>query len=442
MSKPLVAIVGRPNVGKSSLINGLAERRVSIVEDIPGVTRDRIYCDVKWLDYEFTLIDTGGIEFRDTPDQMADGIRLQAQLAIEEADVILFVVDARSGVTHDDEIIASMLRRTGKKVILAVNKVDSEKQEMDIYDFYTLGLGDPIGISAVNHLSFGDLLDRVTEGFPKLGERDEDAPIRAAIIGRPNVGKSTLINSLVGYERSLVADEWGTTRDAVDSLWKYNGREFILVDTAGMRRKGKISDTLERYSVIRSIRAIDNCDVAILVLDARDQVTEQDKKIAGYVHEAGKGLIILVNKWDAVEKDTNTMVKYTEDIHDALPFASYAPILFGSALTKQRIHKLADLLFFVADQHSMRISTSVLNDLLDDAKMVYPPPAHAGRVAKIYYMTEVGVRPPTFVLFANDADLIHFSYVRFIENRLRESFGFEGSPIRIVVRSKKDGDDL
>ena len=442
MSKPLVAIVGRPNVGKSTLINGLAQRRVSIVEDIPGVTRDRIYCDVKWLDKEFTLIDTGGIEFRNEADQMVDGIRQQAQLAIEEADVIIFVVDARSGVTHDDETIAAMLRRTGKPVVLAVNKVDSEKQEMEIFDFYALGLGDPLGISAVNHLSFGDLLDRVTETFPAADVREEDAPIRAAIIGRPNVGKSTLVNALLGYERSLVADEWGTTRDAVDSLWKYNGREFILVDTAGMRRKGKISDTLEKYSVIRSIRAIDNCDVAVLVLDAKDQVTEQDKRIAGYVHEAGKGLIILVNKWDSIEKDNNTMVHYTEDIRKALPFAQYAPVLYGSALTKQRIYKLADLLFFVADQHSMRISTSILNDLLDDAKMVNPPPAHAGRVAKIYYMTEVGIRPPTFVLFANDANLIHFSYVRFLENRLRESFGFEGSPIRIVVRSKKDGDDV
>lgn len=442
MSKPLVAIVGRPNVGKSTLINGLAQRRVSIVEDIPGVTRDRIYCDVRWLDREFTLIDTGGIEFRNEKDQMVDGIRQQAQLAIEEADVILMVTDGRTGITHDDETIAAMLRRTGKPVVLAVNKVDSENQEMDVYEFYKLGLGDPIGVSAVNHLSFGDLLDRVTEGFPPVTERSDSDPIRAAIIGRPNVGKSTLINALLGYERSLVADEWGTTRDAVDSLWKYHGKEFILVDTAGMRKKGKISDTLEKYSTIRSIRAIDNCDVAVLVLDARDMVTEQDKKIAGYVHEAGKGLILLVNKWDAVEKDNNTMVHYTEDIRKALPFAQYAPVLFGSALTKQRIHKLADLLFFVADQHSMRISTSVLNDLLDDAKMVNPPPAHAGRVAKIYYMTEVGIRPPTFVLFANDANLIHFSYVRFIENRLRESFGFEGTPIRIVVRSKKDGDDL
>ncbi len=442
MSKPLVAIVGRPNVGKSTLINGLAQKRVSIVEDIPGVTRDRIYCDVRWLDREFTLIDTGGIEFRNEADQISDGIRMQAQLAIEEADVIIFVTDVRSGVTHDDEIIAAMLRRVGKPVVLAVNKVDSANQEMDMYEFYSLGLGDPIGISAVNRLSFGDLLDEVTKDFPPLEERSDDAPIRAAIIGRPNVGKSTLINALLGYERSLVADEWGTTRDAVDSLWKYQGREFVLVDTAGMRRKGKISDNLEKYSVIRSIRSIDNCDVAVLVLDARDMVTEQDKKIAGYVHEAGKGLILLVNKWDAVEKDNNTMVHYTEDIRKALPFAQYAPVLFGSALTKQRIHRLADLLFFVADQHSMRISTSVLNELLDDAKRTNPPPSHAGRVAKIYYMTEVGIRPPTFVLFANDANLIHFSYVRYIENRLRESFGFEGSPIRIVVRSRKDGDEL
>ena len=442
MSKPLVAIVGRPNVGKSTLINGLAQRRVSIVEDIPGVTRDRIYCDVKWLDREFTLIDTGGIEFRDVPDQVSDGIRRQAELAMEEADVIILVTDARSGVAQDDEIIGAMLRRTGKPVILAVNKVDSANQEADVYEFYNLGLGDPIGISAVNHLSFGDLLDAVVAYFPPAEVRDENSPVRAAIIGRPNVGKSTLINSLLGFERSLVADEWGTTRDAVDSLWKYNGKEFILVDTAGMRRKGKISDTLEHYSVIRSIRAIDNCDVAVLLLDAKDMVTEQDKRIAGYVAEAGKGLIILVNKWDSVEKDTNTMVHYTEDIRKALPFAAYAPVLFGSALTKQRIHRLADLIEFVANQHSMRISTGVLNDLLEDAKMVYPPPAHAGRVAKIYYMTEVGVRPPTFVVFANDADLIHFSYVRFLENRLRESFGFEGTPIRIVVRSKKERDDV
>lgn len=441
MSKPLVAIVGRPNVGKSTLINGLAQKRVSIVEDIPGVTRDRIYCDVRWLDREFTLIDTGGIEFRDEPDQISDGIRMQAQLAVEEADVIIFVTDVRSGVTHDDEIIAAMLRRVGKPVVLAVNKVDSANQEMDVYEFYSLGLGEPIGISAVNRLSFGDLLDTVTKDFPSVTERGDDAPIRAAIIGRPNVGKSTLINALLGYERSLVADEWGTTRDAVDSVWRYGGREFVLVDTAGMRRKGKISDTLEKYSVIRSIRSIDNCDVAVLVLDAQDMVTEQDKKIAGYVHEAGKGLILLVNKWDAVEKDNNTMVHYTEDIRKALPFAQYAPVLFGSARTKQRIHRLAEMLFFVAEQHSMRIATSVLNDLLDDAKMTNPPPSHAGRVAKIYYMTEVGIRPPTFVLFANDANLIHFSYVRYMENRLRESFGFEGSPIRIIVRSRKDGEE-
>ena len=439
MSKPLVAIVGRPNVGKSTLINGLAQRRVSIVEDIPGVTRDRIYCDVKWLDREFTLIDTGGIEFRNEKDQISSGIRQQAELAMEEADVILFVVDARAGLTADDETIAGILRRKEKPVVLAVNKVDSENQEMDIYEFYSLGLGDPIGISAVNRLSFGDLLDRITEDFEPQKEVESEDIIRTAIVGRPNVGKSTLINSLLGYERSLVADEMGTTRDAVDSLWHFKGKTFILVDTAGMRRKSKIDEPLEKYSVIRSIRAIDNCDVAIFVLDAIDKLTEQDKKIIGYIHEAGKGLLLFVNKWDAVAKETNTMVEFEKEIKNGLPFASYVPMLFGSALTKQRIHRLGDMIYNVAEQQSLRIPTAVLNDLLEDAKMVNPPPSHAGRVAKIYYMTQVGIRPPTFVMFVNDADLIHFSYVRFIENKLRESFSFEGTPIRIVVRSKKDG---
>lgn len=441
MSKPLVAIVGRPNVGKSTLINGLAQRRVSIVEDIPGVTRDRIYCDVKWLNREFTLIDTGGIEFRNGKDQILSGIRQQAELAMEEADVILFVLDARAGLTSDDEIIAGILRRTGKPVVVAVNKVDSENQEMDVYEFYSLGLGDPIGISAVNRLSFGELLDRITEGFPEQTEEESEDIIRTAIVGRPNVGKSTLINSLLGYERSLVADEMGTTRDAVDSLWTYKGKTFILVDTAGMRRKSKIDEPLEKYSVIRSIRAIDNCDVAIFVLDAVDKLTEQDKKIIGYIHEAGKGLLLFVNKWDAVAKETNTMVEFEKEIKNGLPFASYVPMLFGSALTKQRIHRLGDMIYNVAEQQSLRIPTAVLNDLLEDAKMVNPPPAHSGRVAKIYYMTQVGIRPPTFVMFVNDANLIHFSYVRFIENRLRESFSFEGTPIRIVVRSKKDGEE-
>ena len=441
MSKPLVAIVGRPNVGKSTLINGLAQRRVSIVEDIPGVTRDRIYCDVKWLNREFTLIDTGGNEFRNGKDQISSGIRQQAELAMEEADVILFVLDARAGLTSDDEIIAGILRRTGKPVVVAVNKVDSENQEMDVYEFYSLGLGDPIGISAVNRLSFGELLDRITEGFPEQTEEESEDIIRTAIVGRPNVGKSTLINSLLGYERSLVADEMGTTRDAVDSLWTYKGKTFILVDTAGMRRKSKIDEPLEKYSVIRSIRAIDNCDVAIFVLDAVDKLTEQDKKIIGYIHEAGKGLLLFVNKWDAVAKETNTMVEFEKEIKNGLPFASYVPMLFGSALTKQRIHRLGDMIYNVAEQQSLRIPTAVLNDLLEDAKMVNPPPAHSGRVAKIYYMTQVGIRPPTFVMFVNDANLIHFSYVRFIENRLRESFSFEGTPIRIVVRSKKDGEE-
>lgn len=437
MSKPLVAIVGRPNVGKSTLINGLAQRRVSIVEDIPGVTRDRIYCNVRWLDHEFTLIDTGGIEFRDDKNKLANGIRQQAELAIEEADVIIFVVDARSGVTADDEAIARLLRNTKKPVVLAVNKVDSEHQEMDVYEFYSLGLGDPIGISAVNHLGFGDLLDEVTKNFPREEEEESDDVIHTAIVGRPNVGKSTLVNSLLGYERSLVSDEMGTTRDAVDSVWNYKGKKFILVDTAGMRKKGKITEPLEKYSVIRSIRAIDHCDVAVFVIDAADKLTEQDKRIIGYIHEAGKGLVLFVNKWDTVEKDNYTLNSYEKEIRDGLPFASYAPILFGSALTKQRIQRLGDLIYVVAQQQSLRVPTAVLNDLLEDAKMINPPPAHAGKVPKIYYMTEVGIRPPTFVMFVNDAKLIHFSYVRFIENRLRESFSFTGTPIRIILRSRK-----
>ena len=439
MNKPLVAIVGRPNVGKSTIINGLAQKRVSIVEDIPGVTRDRIYCDVRWLNREFTLIDTGGIEFRDSKDHISNGIRQQAELAMEEADVILFVVDARAGAAADDEIIAGMLRKTGKPVVLCVNKVDSTNQEMDVYEFYSLGLGDPVPVSAVNRLGFGDLLDKISEGFPEIEVDDSPDIIRTAIVGRPNVGKSTLINSLLGYERSLVADEMGTTRDAVDSVWKYKGKTFILVDTAGMRRKSKIDEPMEKYSVIRSI---DNCDVAIFVLDANDLLTEQDKKIIGYIHEAGKGLILMVNKWDMIEKETNTILSFEKEIRNGLPFAPYAPMLFGSAMTKQRIQKLGDMIYNVAEQQSMRVSTSVLNDLLEDAKIMNPPPAHAGRVAKIYYITQVGIRPPTFVMFVNDANLIHFSYIRFIENRLREAFSFEGTPIRMVVRSKKDGDEL
>ena len=424
MSKPLVAIVGRPNVGKSTIINGLAQKRVSIVEDLPGVTRDRIYCDAQWLDREFTLIDTGGIEFR------------------EEADVILFVTDVRVGLLDDDVTIAEILRKTGKPVVVAVNKVDTEAQEMDVYEFYALGLGDPIGISASNRVGFGDLLDKISEGFPKYEARESEDIIRTAIVGRPNVGKSTLVNSLLGYERSLVADEMGTTRDAIDSLWTHKGKKFVLVDTAGMRKKNKIDAPLEKYSVIRSIRAIDDCDVAVFVLDAKDMLTEQDKKIIGYIHEAGKGLILMVNKWDIVEKDTHTSVDFEKKIRDGLPFAPYVRILFGSGLTKQRIHKLGDLIYSVAEQQSMRISTSVLNDLLEDAKIINPPPAHAGKLAKIYYMTQVGIRPPTFVMFVNDVNLIHFSYVRYIENRLRESFSFSGTPIRIVVRSKRDGEEV
>lgn len=441
MAKPLVAIVGRPNVGKSTLFNGLAEKKVSIIEDTPGVTRDRIYCDAQWLDHTFTLIDTGGIEFLDAgKDTIQNGIREQAQLAVHEADVIIFLTDARTGVLQEDQMIAEMLRKSGKPVVLTVNKVDSSHQEMDVYEFYSLGLGDPIGISAVNRINFGDLLDRVTESFPPAPPEEASDTVRIALVGRPNVGKSTLTNALLGYKRSLVSDEMGTTRDAVDSVWNFKGRRFVLIDTAGMRRKGKIDMPVERYSVLRALRAVDHCDVAVLVLDARDKVTEQDKKIAGYIHDSGKGVILLMNKWDAVEKDTQTQLRYTEDVRKELIFMQYAPVLYGSALTGQRIQRLGDLAAYVAEQQSLRISTSVLNDLLNDAKLMNPPPSHKGRVAKLYYMTEVSVKPPTFVLFANDASLIHFSYLRFIENRLRESFGFEGTPIRLLVRSKKEDD--
>ena len=441
MSKPIVAIVGRPNVGKSTLFNALAGEMISIVKDTPGVTRDRIYAEVTWLDKEFTMIDTGGIE-PDSKDIILSQMREQAQIAIDTADVIIFITDVHQGLVDSDAKVADMLRRSGKPVVLVVNKVDSiQKFMMDVYEFYSLGLGDPVGISAVNRLGFGELLDRITEGFPARTEESSEDIIRTAIVGRPNVGKSTLINSLLGYQRSLVADEMGTTRDAVDSVWKFKGKTFVLVDTAGMRKKSKIDEPVEKYSVIRSIRAIDNCDVAIFILDAEDMLTEQDKKIIGYIHEAGKGLILFVNKWDTIEKGNTTNVEFEKEIRKGLPFASYAPVLFGSALTKQRIHRLGDMIYAVAEQASLRVPTAVLNDLLEDAKMVNPPPAHSGRVAKIYYMTQVGIRPPTFVMFVNDANLIHFSYVRFMENRLREAFSFEGTPIRIVIRSKKDGGD-
>lgn len=443
MAKPLVAVVGRPNVGKSTLFNAVVKKRISIVEDIPGVTRDRIYFDGEWLGREFTMIDTGGIEFVDAKShEIPKMMRYQAQLAIEEADVILFVVDGKAGLTNSDEEVANILRTSGKPVILVVNKIDSITLEPNIYEFYNLGIGDPIGISAKNLMNLGDLLDMVISHFPEQAESDEhDDTIYVALIGRPNVGKSSLTNALLGQDRVIVSDVPGTTRDSIDTHWQHEEQKFVLIDTAGMRRKSKIDIPVERYSVVRSLRAIDRADIVVLVLDGVDGVTEQDKKIIGYAHESGKGTVVVVNKWDLVEKDDKTTLRYTDDIREELVFLQYAPILYASALTKQRIHRLADLLKYVSEQQNMRISTSVLNQLVSDAQMVNPAPMRNGRLPKIYYMTQASVKPPTFVLFVNAPELIHFSYMRFLENRLRESFGFEGTPIRLILRGKKESDD-
>lgn len=443
MAKPLVAVVGRPNVGKSTLFNAIVNKRISIVEDIPGVTRDRIYFDAEWLNREFTMIDTGGIEFITADShEIPKMMRLQAQLAIEEADVILFVVDGKQGVVPADEEVANILRSSGKPVILVVNKIDSVNQEANIYEFYNLGISDPIGISAKNLMNLGDLLDDVVKHFPDgASAAEEEDTIHVALIGRPNVGKSSLTNALLGQDRVIVSDVAGTTRDSIDTHWTHDGQKFILIDTAGMRRKAKIDAPVERYSIVRSLRSVDRADIVVLVLDGVDGVTEQDKKIAGYAHEAGKGIVIVVNKWDLVEKDDKTTIRYTEDIYDEMGFLRYAPILFASALTKQRIHRLADLIKFVSEQQHMRISTSVLNQVLSDAQNVNPVPSRSGRLPKIYYMTQASVKPPTFILFVNEPELIHFSYMRFLENRLRESFGFEGTPIRLILRGKKGNDD-
>lgn len=443
MYKPLVAVVGRPNVGKSTLFNAIVKKRISIVEDLPGVTRDRIYFDAEWLNQEFTMVDTGGIEFVDEKNHIFTSMRYQAELAIHEADVIIYVVDGKTGIQPQDQEIATLLRASGKPVILAVNKIDSVEQEMNIYEFYGLGLGDPIGVSAVNLMNLGDLLDEVLKYIQKVPVLDEDdGSIHIALVGRPNVGKSSMTNALLGKDRVIVSNIPGTTRDSIDTHWKHDGTEFVLIDTAGMRRKGKIDLPVERYSVVRALRAVDRSDVAVLVLDGLDGVTEQDKKIAGYIHEAGKGCIIVVNKWDLVPKDSKTSLKYTDDIRRELAFMQYAPILYASALTHQRIDRLADLVKYVSEQQHMRVSTSVLNELLEDAQLTNPPPAKGGRPLKIYYMTQASVQPPTFVLFVNDPQLLHFSYTRYLENRLRETFGFEGTPLRLIVRGKKGDDAL
>ncbi|ORU00285.1 GTP-binding protein EngA [Anaerovibrio sp. JC8] len=443
MSKPIVAIVGRPNVGKSTLFNQIGKRRVSIVDDMPGVTRDRIYMDAEWLNHTFTMIDTGGIEF-DESDQILRSMRQQAKIAMAEADVIVFVVDGRVGLTSADEEVGHMLRSAKKPVVLAINKIDSPQLEANIYEFYNLGLGDPIGISASNALGLGDLLDAVVESFPQNDEEEkEEDEISIAVIGRPNVGKSSIVNALIGEERVIVSDIAGTTRDAIDTHFVSDGNKFMLIDTAGMRRKGKIDEAVERYSVMRSLRAVDRADVVLMVINAFEGITEQDKKIAGYAHESGKGVVIIVNKWDIFpDKDDKSTLRFTEDLRDELGFLQYAPVLYTSALTHQRIPRITELVKYVADQQSMRIQTSVLNELIRDAVSVNPPPSHRGKQLKIYFMTQADICPPKFIVFVNDPELMHFSYLRFLENRLRESFGFEGTPLKLIVRGRKEEEDI
>ncbi len=439
MSKPVVAIVGRPNVGKSTLFNALAGERISIVKDTPGVTRDRIYADVTWLNYEFTMIDTGGIE-PDTKDVILSQMREQAQIAIDTADVIIFMTDVKQGLVDSDSKVADMLRRSKKPVVLVVNKVDSfEKYQADVYEFYNLGIGDPIAISAASMLGLGDMLDAVTSYFPEhVGEEeDEDTP-RIAIIGKPNVGKSSLINKLVGEERVIVSDIAGTTRDAIDTRVKYNGKEYIFIDTAGLRRKSKVKEDLERYSIIRAVAAVEKSDVAIIMIDAMEGVTEQDAKIAGIAHDRGKGIIICVNKWDAVEKDDKTIYRQTEKIRQTLSFMPYAKILFISVLTGQRLGKIYEAIDAVIENNSLRIATGVLNEIVTEAVAMQQPPTDKGRRLKIFYTTQVAVKPPTFVIFVNDKELMHFSYVRYLENRIRDAFGFEGTSLKFNIRERKD----
>ncbi|MBM7854633.1 GTP-binding protein [Desulfohalotomaculum tongense] len=438
MPKPIVAIVGRPNVGKSTLFNRIVQGRVAIVEDEPGITRDRLYFDAEWNNVEFTLIDTGGLEFKDI-DQFTAQIRHQAELAIDEADVILFVVDGRAGVHPTDKEVASVLRRSKKPVILVVNKVETfDASKIPFYDFYELGLGEPIPVSAAEGLNTGDLLDKVVELLPKV-EEDEYHPdtVKIAVIGRPNVGKSTLVNAILGEERVIVSDIPGTTRDAIDTHIERDGKHYILIDTAGMRRRKKIELAAERYSVIRSLRAVDRSDVVLMVIDATEGVTEQDKRIAGYAEEKGKAIIIVINKWDLIEKDDKTMLRYNEDIREELGFIQYAPTIYISALTKKRVNKILELVDFVAEKHNFRLATSSLNKLVREAVQQNPPPSDKGKRLKILYAIQGGVAPPTFILFVNDPGLMHFSYKRYLENFFRSAYGFEGTPIRFILRKRE-----
>ncbi len=439
MSKPIVAIIGKPNVGKSTFFNYLAGSRISIVQDTPGVTRDRIYAETNWRGRDFTLIDTGGIE-PDSDDIILSQMREQANLAIAMADVIIFLTDIRQGVTAADKEIALMLKKSGKPIVLVCNKADNiEKDKDEIYEFYNLGIGEPYPISATNAIGIGDVLDAIYDKFPKSDENEnDDNKIKVAVIGKPNVGKSSLINKILGENRAIVSDIAGTTRDAIDSEFENEKGKYVLIDTAGVRKKSKIKESIEKYSIMRTLLAIERADVCLMMIDAVEGVTDQDAKIAGEAHEAGKGVIIVVNKWDAVEKETGTLEQYKKDIYQKLKYLSYAPIIFISALTGQRVNKLFDLINHVAEQNALRITTSVLNQVINEAIAIVQPPSDKGRRLRIYYGTQVSTKPPTFVVFVNNKQLFHFSYERYLVNQIRKEFGLEGTPIRIIAREKSD----
>ncbi|TYR82577.1 ribosome biogenesis GTPase Der [Priestia megaterium] len=436
MPKPIIAIVGRPNVGKSTIFNRIVGERVSIVEDIPGVTRDRIYSSGEWLNMDFNIIDTGGIDIGDEP--FLEQIKQQAEIAIDEADVIIFLVNGRDGITAADEEVAKILYKSKKPVVLAVNKIDNPEMKELIYDFYALGYGEPFPISGTHGLGLGDLLDEAAKHFPKDEDEDYgDEVIKFSLIGRPNVGKSSLVNALLGEDRVIVSNIAGTTRDAIDTKFTKEDQEYVVIDTAGMRKRGKVYESTEKYSVLRALRAIERSDVVLVVLNAEEGIIEQDKKIAGYAQEAGKAVVIVVNKWDTIEKDEKTMKKFEENVREHFQFLSYAPIVFLSAKTKKRTHTLLPMINLANESHSIRVETSILNDVIMDAVAMNPTPTHNGNRLKIYYTTQVAVKPPTFVVFVNDPELLHFSYQRFLENKLRQAFGFEGTPIKIIARPRK-----
>ena len=440
LGKPVVAIVGRPNVGKSTLFNMIEGERISIVKETPGVTRDRIYADVSWLNYSFTIMDTGGIE-PVTKNQMLKSMREQAMMAIEMADVVMFVVDVRQGLTDSDSKVADMLRKAAKKVVLVVNKVDNfEKYMPDVYEFYNLGIGEPFPVSSIGKLGIGDMLDEVTSLFPGDIEEEEDERPRVAVVGKPNAGKSSIINKILGENRVIVSDIAGTTRDAVDTSITWQDKEYVFIDTAGLRRKNKIKEEIERYSILRTVSAVERADVVVLVIDATEGITEQDAKIAGIAHDRGRGMLIAVNKWDLIEKDNNTVKEYTKKIRNILSFMPYAEIIFISAETGQRIPRLFDELEIIIQNHSLRVATGVLNEILAEAVAMQQPPSDKGRRLKIFYITQVSVKPPAFVIFVNDKKLMHFSYTRYIENKIREAFGFAGTPLKFIIREKKEKD--